>query len=111
MIKINLVVDLLDTNRLVSLDQELYKSLGRPKTKIDLNSNDKETCKPDQGIHNSNVPFKCENITSKNGKQCTNKICNYCLRLFDRKRVCIDCKEVLEIVAAGKSNTVEEAFD
>ena len=47
MIKINLVVDLLDTNRLVSLDQELYKSLGRPKTKIDLNSSDKEFCKPD----------------------------------------------------------------
>jgi len=52
----------------------------------------------------------CENLKSKN-KQCKSKICNYCLRLFERKRVCIDCKEVLDMVAAGKAATAKEAFE
>ena len=52
-------------------------------------------CDPDENIHQGENVFNCEN------KGCNDKICESCQVLFKKKKVCADCKEVLDMVCKG----------
>jgi hypothetical protein len=58
--------------------------------------NDGLKCDADDGIHLEN-PIECEN------KGCNETVCQYCWQKYMKKRVCTDCKEVLDIVLKGKT--------